>query len=162
MEFIESYKKLKEELQVETTKLQELRVSYETLQKYISVGAINQIKDIVAVQKKKVDDLYERVSIERKELDTLKENYKNKITKLFNYYCILDTASHEYDCPIEPDEFMVAMNKFLYSNTIDNLQLRSDPPIAGVSKSTEAIEMLPGHSNNQDLMLAPFTTETHS
>lgn len=158
--FLDTYRKLKVVLQTETTKLQELTVSYDTLLKHdcMTEDVMTALKEAVEQQKNKVDSMYDAYLREKVQLDSLKNNYKSKIISLYNSYCELDKESHEYDKPIEPDDFMVSMNKFLYPNNCDNLQLRSDPKIAGITKA-DPCGLLPGYSNStKDMTFSPFTT----
>lgn len=132
---------LKGTILAKSAELNELSVSFDSLVRllghHVDMGPIRVlIEDKKLALSSKVDE-YERHIVDMR---TQRQNCRSLLKSLNDLYHALDVR----ECVIidgatgasESDPFVVEMNKLMYPIADDNRQLRSDPPIAGVSKNS--------------------------
>lgn len=138
LQFVEDYKKVKEELDIENKQLQELVVSYDTIKKYMAENDLQTISKLLDNKKEAVCELSQKQLKNDNILIGKKLTVIEHIKKLHDLYILLEKQG-VFNEDASQDPFIVEMGKLLYPNAIDNQQLRQDPPIAGVFKSKNGI-----------------------
>lgn len=135
---INEYNVMKEELNSENKKLKEVCVSYDNIARYMSNIDLSEISLQIEEMKRVVSDLSSDTVYSEDILKQKKKDCYGYMKMLHNLYQALD-HQNEYTGNEDADPFFVEMNKLLYSNNYDNHQIRDDPPIAGVFKSTNGL-----------------------
>jgi hypothetical protein len=130
-QIVDQFTKLNEAIEIGAKKHSELAVSMEILNTYNidSSALINVIEN----EKQHLEKLNKCLSKIEKDIEKQKEGIVSNLKHLLAAYTELSRLS-KFDKPIEMDPFIVQTAKYLYPNTMDNLQFRKDPPIAGVCK----------------------------
>lgn len=135
---INEYNVMKEELNSENKKLKEVCVSYDNIARYMSNIDLSEISLQIEEMKHVVSDLSLKTVNSEDILKQKKKDCYGYMNKLHSLYQALD-HQNEYTGNEDADPFFVEMNKLLYPNNYDNHQIRSDPPIAGIFKSTNGL-----------------------
>ena len=123
--------------------IQELELSYKSLQSHFETDELAHIDE-------KINSFLSSLNT-MSTIDNEKTEVFEALKALFDLYQFLNNAhlntTHKDIDSVqinENDEFIVNMAKLLYPNGSDNMQMRDDPPIAGVEKKT--------FSDNQNCM----------
>jgi hypothetical protein len=162
---INDYNVMKDELNSENKKLKEVCVSYDNISRYMSNIDLTEISIQIEQKKQAMSELSLKTTDTEETLKQKKKDCYDYMKMLHNLYQALD-HQNEYTGNEDADPFFVEMNKLLYPNTNDNHQIRDDPPIAGVFKSSNSL--FPSSSNNLDSTELPTpdvfncTKEFHS
>lgn len=153
-QFVDNYKKVKEELDIENKQLKELSLSYDTITKYMGECDLNHIANLVAAKKSAVLTLSQKHSSDNSVLAGKKLACIDLIKKLHDLYLLLE-KQEDFTETADQDPFIVEMRKLIYPNTVDNQQLREDPPIAGIFKNKTSLVTA---SNASEIHLASVKT----
>lgn len=135
---LKEYNVMKVELNSENKKLKELCVSYDNIATYLSNIDLREISEKLE-EKKNAMSVLSLNTINREDL--LKQKKKECYEYMKMLHGLYQNLDQQNECTGDeiPDPFFVEMNKLLYPNNYDNHQIRSDPPIAGVFKSTNGV-----------------------
>jgi hypothetical protein len=144
---IHDYNVMKEELNSENKKLKEVCVSYDNIARYMSNIDLSEISLQIEEMKHAVSELSSKTVDSEDILKQKKKDCYGYMKTLHNLYQALD-HQNEYTGNEDADPFFVEMNKLLYPNNYDNHQIRDDPPIAGVFKSTNGLYSNTSNTSN--------------
>lgn len=133
--FLKQYKQTKDNLEQGNKLLKELTISLDILERHLSGIDLSNIKSSIEDTKKAVNFFASQFDKEQSELKEKKRDCYNMLEKIHLVHTMLDGVEKEKVQDEEADPFIVEMGKLLYPNSIDNHQLRGDPPIGSFSAS---------------------------
>ena len=147
---ISEYKESSMSLDSERKKAQQVQISIDTIKLHYENTAIPSYLDMVESQfnadMRALQVKADKVQQYHNELTSLKSDCFKNLKAIHNMYMKLENTLHVAQEDFVSDPFMVEVTKLLYPTLDDNLQIRADPPIAGVMKNE----------------YRPFTTDTAS
>lgn len=134
---IETFKTLREDLQVQNKLVSDLNGSLITIKTYYDNIDIETLSSLLQKDTEKLRSLQEQHSTMQKSLVEKKEHCAHILKSILSLYNDINKTLVSTVAPTDSNTLTVEVAKALYQKCSDNRQLRSDPPINGIHKIDE-------------------------
>jgi hypothetical protein len=133
-DFIHNYVSLRDELAQANKIFKDDQVSFDKLRESFPDLDMNNLKIALEARQTKLSEDMSKMTKQKELFNVNLKVCKNVMQILLDVHSDLSSATDDVLIESENDKFVVEMSKLLYSNLIDNHQIRRDPLICGVEK----------------------------